>query len=128
MPNTRKSTALAPPASPTPTTAPTKVWVVETGTARNGIEKIIIVVAAPNSAANPLVGVISVIFLPIVSITLHPQVITPIAIPAEPSKTSHNGIGAFSINIPVSLDNTCQTAAIGPIALERSFAPCANAT
>ena len=119
---------MAPPANPTPTTAPTNVCVVETGTAKNGIEKIIIVVAAPNSAANPLVGVISVIFFPIVSITLHPQVNTPTAIPAEPSNTNHNGIGAFSINIPVSFDRTCQTAAIGPIAFDLSFAPCANAT
>ena len=87
-----------------------------------------IVVAAPNSAAKPRVGVMSVIFFPIVSMTLQPHVITPIAIPAEPRRTSQRGISAFSISIPVSLERTCQTAAIGPIALERSFAPCANAT
>ena len=128
FPNTLKSTALAPPARPTPTTAPTSVCVVETGTAKNGIEKISIVVAAPNSAAKPRVGVISVIFLPIVSITLQPQVITPIAMPAEPSKINHRGIGASSRSWPPSLLSTCHTAAIGPIALERSFAPWANAT
>ena len=85
------------------------------------------VVAAPNSAAKPRVGVISVIFVPIVSITLHPHVITPIAIPAEPSKTSHNGTSTWSAKSP-PLERISYTAAIGPIALERSFAPWANAT
>ncbi len=87
------------------------------------MEKIRIVVAAPNSAANPRVGVISVIFLPIVSMTRHPQVITPIAIPAEPSNTNQSGIGASSASTRSVLENTSQTAAIGPIAFERSFAP-----
>ena len=35
LPKTLKSTAFAPPANPTPTTAPTRVCVVETGTAKN---------------------------------------------------------------------------------------------
>ena len=87
-----------------------------------------IVVAAPNSAAKPRVGVMSVIFFPIVSMTLQPHVITPIAIPAEPRRTSQRGMSADSINWPPSWERTCHTAAIGPIALERSFAPCANAT
>ena len=128
FPKTRKSTAFAPPARPTPTTAPTRVWVVETGTAKNGIENTRMVVAAPNSAANPRVGVISVIFFPMVSITLHPHVMTPMAIPAEPRRMSQSGMSAFAASSPVSLLRTCQTAAIGPIALERSFAPCAKAT
>ena len=91
------------------------------------MENIRIVVAAPNSAAKPRVGVMSVILEPMVSITLHPQVITPIAIPALPSKISQRGMSAFAA-ILSPLDNTCHTAAIGPIAFERSFAPCANAT
>ena len=100
FPNTLKSTFLAPPARPTPTTAPTNVWVVDTGTARNGIENTRIVVAAPNSAANPRVGVISVILWPIVSITLQPHVTTPIAIPAEPSSTNQSGTSTFPANSP----------------------------
>ena len=98
FPNTRKSTAFAPPARPTPTTAPTKVCVVETGTARKGIEKTRMVVAAPNSAAKPRVGVMSVIFFPMVSITRQPHVRTPTAIPAEPSSTNQSGISAFAAN------------------------------
>ena len=123
FPKTRKSTAFAPPANPTPTTAPTRVCVVETGTAKNGIENTRIVVAAPNSAAKPRVGVMSVIFFPMVSMTRHPHVMTPIAIPAVPNRMSQSGISAFAASWPVSLLNTCQTAAIGPIAFDRSFAP-----
>ena len=48
LPNTRKSTDEAPPASPTPTTDPTRVCVVEIGIAKNGMEKIRTVVAAAN--------------------------------------------------------------------------------
>ena len=75
---------------------------VETGTARKGIEKIRTVVAAPNVAANPRVGVMSVILLPMVSITLHPQVTTPTAIPMLPRSTSHVGTGAISASPPSS--------------------------
>ncbi len=48
LPKTRKSTEEAPPASPTPTTDPTSVCVVDIGIAKNGIEKISTVVAAAN--------------------------------------------------------------------------------
>ena len=48
LPNTRKSTDDAPPASPTPTTDPTSVCVVEIGMAKNGMENIRTVVAAAN--------------------------------------------------------------------------------
>ena len=73
-----KFKAVIPLASPTPSTAPTREWVVEMGSPI--FEAIKIVVAAPNSAEKPLVGVSSVIFLPIVSITLHPQVASPTTI------------------------------------------------
>ena len=71
-----------------------RVCVVEIGTAKKGIEKIRTVVAAPNSAANPRVGVMCVIFFPTVTITLAPHVITPKVIPALPNKINHVGIGA----------------------------------
>ena len=60
-----------PLASPTPRTAPTSVWVVDTGKA--SLDANTIVIAAPNSAAKPLVGVSSVIHFPIVSMTRHPM-------------------------------------------------------
>ena len=89
-----KSTEAAPPARPTPTTDPINVCVVEIGTARKGMENIRTVVAAPNSAANPRVGVMCVIFLPTVTMTLAPQVITPRVIPALPKRINQVGIGA----------------------------------
>ena len=57
-----------PRASPTPSTEPTRVCVVETGMPSR--EASTIVVAAASSAAKPRLGVSSVIFRPIVSITL----------------------------------------------------------
>ena len=57
-----------PLANPTPTTDPTNVWVVEIGIPI--LEQNSTVVAQPNSAQNPLLGVMSVILLPTVSITL----------------------------------------------------------
>ena len=68
LPTTEKSTADNPLAKPTPNTAPTSVWVVEIG--KPVPEANTTVVAAANSAANPLLGVNSVMFLPTVSITL----------------------------------------------------------
>ena len=59
-----------PRASPTPITEPTRVWVVEIGMPI--LEKSRTVVAAPNVAENPLEGVMSAIFLPMVSITRFP--------------------------------------------------------
>ena len=92
------------------------------------MEKARMVVAAPNSAANPRVGVMSVILLPMVSITRHPHVTTPMAMPALPMRMSQSGMSAFAASIPVSLESTWYTAAIGPMALERSLAPWAKAT
>ena len=94
LPNTLKSTEAVPPAKPTPTTEPIKVCVVDIGTAKNGMEKIRTVVAAPNSAAKPRVGVMWVIFLPTVTITLAPQVITPSVMPALPKRINQVGIAA----------------------------------
>ncbi len=63
-----KLSAFIPLANPTPITEPTMVCEVEIG--NPNFEHIRTVVAALNSAENPLVGVISVILSPIVSITL----------------------------------------------------------
>ena len=67
---TRRLRVAIPLAKPTPITDPTMVWVVEIG--RPSLEKTSTVVAVANSAEKPRLGVISVIFLPIVSITLKP--------------------------------------------------------
>ena len=68
LPTTLAFTAEIPLARPTPSTAPTNVWVVEMG--RPVPDAKTTVVAAASSAAKPLLGVNSVIFLPTVSITL----------------------------------------------------------
>lgn len=62
--NVRKLRAEIPLASPTPNTDPTIQCVVEIGSP--SLEATRIVIAAPNSALNPLVGVNSVIFFPMV--------------------------------------------------------------
>ena len=67
---TRRLRVAIPLAKPTPIIDPTMVWVVEIG--MPNLENISTVVAVENSAVKPRVGVISVIFLPIVSITLYP--------------------------------------------------------
>ena len=59
---TRRLRVAIPLAKPTPMTDPTIVCVVEMGSPN--LEKTSTVVAVENSAAKPLVGVISVIFLP----------------------------------------------------------------
>lgn len=61
-------TLLRPRANPTPITAPTSVCVADIGNPSLDANKT--TEAAANSAANPLVGVNSVIFLPIVAMTL----------------------------------------------------------
>ena len=63
----RRLSALRPRFSPTPRTAPTRAWVEEIGSPSFEAKRIVI--AAPNSAENPRVGVSSVIFFPIVSMT-----------------------------------------------------------
>jgi len=65
---TFRSMAAKPRANPTPMTAPTSTSVVEMG--RPSFEQTSTVVAVPNSAAKPRVGVISVIFRPTASMTL----------------------------------------------------------
>ena len=65
---TVRLSAPIPRASPTPNTAPTSVCVVDTGMPVP--EATTTVVAAANSAAKPRLGVSSVIFLPMVAITL----------------------------------------------------------
>ena len=58
-------------ANPTPIIVPIDTCVVETGIPNR--EQISTVVAVPNPAVNPLVGVIVVILFPTVSITRYPQ-------------------------------------------------------
>jgi len=67
FPTTRTSIAPIPLASPTPKTAPTSVCVVETG--RLAPDATTTVVAAARFAANPRLGVNSVILRPTVSMT-----------------------------------------------------------
>ena len=67
LPTTRRFNAPIPRAIPTPNTAPTNVWVVETGIPVP--DAMTTVVAAANSAAKPLLGVSSVILRPIVTMT-----------------------------------------------------------
>ena len=67
---TRRFKAAIPRAIPTPSTAPTSVWVVEIGSPV--AEAITTVEAAPSSAAKPRLGVSSVILRPTVEITFQP--------------------------------------------------------
>ena len=78
----RKFNVAIPPAKPTPKIAPTSVWVVEMGNPSLDAKRI--VKLAANSAENPLEGVSSVIFLPMVSITFHPYVARPKTMPKPP--------------------------------------------
>ena len=66
----RRLIAAKPRANPTPKTAPTKVCVVDMG--KPIPEARTTVAEAPRVAANPLLGVNSVILVPIVAITLYP--------------------------------------------------------
>ena len=58
-------------------------------------EQINTTVAAPNSAANPLEGVISVIFSPMVAITRAPQIINPKTMNPPPNPKIHGGMATF---------------------------------
>lgn len=111
--------ARIPRASPIPKTAPTKQCVVEIGSP--SLDAIKIVVAAPNSAQKPRVGVSSVIFRPIVSMTRHPQVARPITMPTPP-KTKSQG-GTIEIAEMDPFFTISKTAATGPIAFATSLAP-----
>ena len=113
-----------PRARPTPRTAPTRQWVVETGRPSWVARRM--VVAVPNSAQKPRVGVRAVIFLPMVSMTRHPHVASPRTIPTPPRARSHEGMGADLMCTPVL--RTSRTAATGPMALETSLDPWAKAT
>ena len=79
-----------PRAKPTPMTAPTRVCVVEMGIPSR--EAMRIVAAAPNSAEKPRVGVSSVIFFPMVSMTRHPHVARPMTMPMPPRANVQMGI------------------------------------
>ena len=113
-----------PLARPIPRTDPTRQCVVEMG--RPSLEAIRMVVAAPNSAQKPRVGVSAVIFLPMVSITRQPHVAKPITIPRPPRASNQGGTWEDVERAPVLM--TSKTAATGPMALETSLAPCEKAT
>ena len=100
--------AAIPLAIPTPSTAPTRVWVVEIGKpvpdANTTVE------AAANSAAKPLLGVRCVIPSPIVLITRCPNKARPATIPNPPSGNIHQANGAdLAISPPLDtiLTRTC---------------------
>ena len=114
-----------PLATPTPRTPPTSVCVVEIGI-RN-LDARTIVVAAAKSAEKPRVGVNSVIFLLMVSITLHFYVHKPITMPMPPSPKIQTGTGVWPPSAfapPFTMETI---AASGPIALATSLAPWAKA-
>ena len=67
LPTTPKLIAVMPRAIPTPNTAPTRVWVVDTGMPVPDANTI--VNAAANSAENPRVGVNAVMRSPTVAMT-----------------------------------------------------------
>jgi len=75
--------------SPTPTTAPTKAWDVETGKPKRDASKTVVAVA--NSAQNPPLGCSWMIFSPIVAITFLPQIAKPMTIPTPPTIKIHRG-------------------------------------
>lgn len=77
-----KLIAPIPLAKPTPSTAPTTTCVVEIGIPNLDANNT--VMHDPKPAANPLEGVSWVIFLPTVSMTLHPQVASPKTIAPPP--------------------------------------------
>ncbi len=116
--------ARIPLANPTPSTDPTRAWVVEMG--RPIFDARRMVSPAPNSAQKPREGVSSVIFLPMVSMTLQPQVASPATMPVPPKMRSHKGTDAAPSIVFVF--KTEKTAATGPMALATSFAPWAKAT
>ncbi len=84
-----------PRANPTPMTEPTRVCVVETGNPI--LEQIKTMVAAPKVAQKPREGVISVILLPIVSITRLPQTKSPKTIQAPPMARIHGRQGGRDV-------------------------------
>ena len=113
-----------PLARPMPSTEPTRQWVVETGSP--SLEAMRMVVAAPNSAQKPRVGVSAVIFFPMVSMTRQPQVARPTTIPKPPSASNQDGTWEEVESEPVLIMSS--TAATGPMAFETSFVPCQKAT
>jgi len=112
-----------PRANPTPIIEPTRVCVVEIG--RPILEHIKTTEAAPNVAQKPLEGVMSVIFLPTVSITRYPQTINPKTINPPPIPRIHVGMATSIPTTPPSRIDS--TAANGPTALATSLDPCAKA-
>ena len=107
-----------PLAIPTPITAPTIVCVVEIG--NPSFENIKTVVAQPNSAENPLVGVISVTSSPTVFITLYPKSAVPSASEKLPKNKIHIGIKNSFVLPDFIIEYIAQE---GPIAFAISFAP-----
>jgi len=86
---TIKFKAPIPRANPTPSTAPTRVCVAETGIPV--LVETTTVVAAANVAAKARLGVNAVIELPTVSITLRPYISRPVTTPIQPSKMIQEG-------------------------------------
>ena len=120
----RKSSVPMPRISPTPTTDPTSTWVVDTG--KPSLEHNKMVVAAPNWAQKPRIGVISVMFLPMVSITRVPNAKSPPPTDTPPMNSIQNGTSTCNATDFVFI--TEKMTANGPTAFATSFAPCANAT
>ena len=87
-----------PRASPTPSTAPTRVCVVEMG---NPVpEATTTVLAAARVAAKPRDGVRSVMRVPTVAITRWPKVTSPSTMPKAPNNNTHEGTIELAAMLP----------------------------
>ena len=124
VPTVRRFSEPMPRAMPTPSTAPTRVWVVEIG--RPVPDASTTVVAAPSSAAKPRLGVRAVILVPTVAITRAPRIARPNTMPMAPTSRIQLGMAASSPTWP-PLAITLFMAASGPTALATSLEPWAKA-
>ena len=106
--------------SPTPTTAPTKAWEVETGNPKRDANNTVAAVA--NSAQNPPLGCNWMMPSPTVAITFSPQRAKPMTIPTPPRTKIHRGtVKSFRGKEPVRRILTI--AAKGATALPTSLEP-----
>ena len=97
LPTTRILSAAMPRAKPTPSTAPTSVWVVDTGSPVN--EASTTVVAADSSAEKPRLGVSSVMRLPMVRMTFASgDAAYPVIIPPTYATTADDDVQALLEN------------------------------
>lgn len=108
---------------PTPSTAPMRMWVEDTGSAST--DAAMTTPAAASSAVNPDAGCISVSPVPTVLITLRPMNHRPQTRPMPQASIRAPGTAASALIS--SVRSTSTMAAKGPTALAMSFEPWLNA-